>query len=212
MKIKTFLAAMMISFGLFSQNFEGTITYELSYDNLPAEAKAYESMLPKETVVTVANDVSKSVTDNPMTGMPTVIITNNESGESYQLQDVMGEKYAIKFNSDEENDEEAETEYEETGEEKEISGYKCKVATAETENAMLTVCYTKDLPAIKNERAKGLDGFPLEIIMETDQITFIQTVSKIDQGKTEKLKFEVPKGYTEISFKDFQEKYGQGGM
>lgn len=209
MKIKTLLLALLFSSVLFAQDFKGTIIYNISYEDLPAEMQGYENMMPKETKVIIDGSVSKSVTNSPMSGGETIILTNNESGEMMQLRELMGEKYAIRIGN---GSDDTEMNYEDTDEEKEIAGYSCRVAVAEVEGVSLTVCYTKDLPAIKNQNVKGLDGFPLEIVMEMEQMTMIQTVASVDEGKTEKLKFEVPKGYTEMSVDEFQEKFQAGGM
>jgi len=209
MKIKALLFALLIGSVVYAQDFQGTITYKISYEDLPAEAEAYKSMLPNETKVMIKEKISKSVTNNPMSGGETIILSDNESGKSMTLVDIMGEKYAI-TSGEEGNDEEVE--YEESGEEKEIAGYKCKVASTEVENANITVCYTKDLPAIKNNNVKGLDGFPLEIIMELDQMTMIQTVSEINEGKVEKFKYEAPAGYKVLTAEEAKAKFSGLGM
>lgn len=210
MKVTSLLFAILIGTSLFAQDFQGTITYKITYDNLPEEAKGYESMMPNETVVMVKNPISKSVTKQPMTGGETIVLTDNESGKSMTMVDVMGDKYAIL--SGEENQEEDNINYEDTGEEKEFAGYKCKVAVAEMESSTLTVCYTKELPSIKTSNVNGLDGFPLEIIVEAPQVTIIQTVSEIKKGKVEKLKFEAPEGYTVLTAEEAKAKFQNMGM
>lgn len=210
MKIKTLILALIVSFGLSAQEFQGTIIYKISYDELPTEMQGYESMLPNETKVMVRDQISKSVTNNPMTGGETIILSDNANGKTMSLIDVMGEKYAITSEGSKESDD---VTYEDTGEEKEIAGYKCKVASAEAENTNLTVCYTKELPAINNSNVSGLDGFPLEIIIEMEQMTMVQTVTEVKEGKIDKMKFEAPSGYTVLTTEEAKAKFkGMGGM
>lgn len=209
MKFTALILGLLMSISLVAQDFQGVITYKISYEDLPDEMKPYESMLPKESKLLYRDKMSKSITNNPMTGGETIVLTDNEKGEALVLMDLMGQKYAISSKDEgEDAEEKPEVNYEDTGEEKEIAGYKCKIATAEMEESTLRVCYTNKLPAINVENVKGLDGFPLEIIIESPQVTRIQTVVDITEGKVEKIALEAPDGYTKMSQKEFQEQMG----
>ena len=203
--------SLFLSTQLFAQDFEGTVKYSITYEDLPAEMKGYEIMLPSLTTFFYKDNISKGVTNNPMSGGETIILTNNESGESLTLLDMMGKKYAISSGGNNDPDDINLT-YKDTGEEKEIAGYKCKVASAQMNDNMVSVCYTQELPTIKSQNVNGIEGFPLEIMIEMEQMTTIQTATEIKKEEIDDIKFEAPKGYTKMTQQELKEKIGGMGM
>lgn len=214
MKIKTTLFLILLSFGLFAQDFQGTVKYEITYEDLPEQMKAMVGMMPSESILTYRDNMSRTETPNPAAGGGTVLIANNETGEVIVLQDAMGQKIAIVPDKDVEAEEtDEEINFEDTGEEKEIAGYKCKVLSAEVEGIVQTVCVTRELPTIQMRNVSGIEGFPLEVINEMDQFTMIQTVKEIEEGKVKKIKMEVPSDYKQMTQKEIREMMqGGGGM
>jgi len=206
MKIKSLILSLFICSSLFAQDFQGLITYELSYE-LPANMKGMEGALPSSTNMQYRDDVSMSITENP-NGGSTIVYTDNEKGETLVLMDTGMDKIAVKSNFKE--SEEETPEYTKTGEKKKIAGYNCEVVETEVENTIVRVCYTKELPNIRTENTSGLEGFPLEIIVETEQFTRIQRVSSIDEGSIQELKLYVPDDYTLFSQEEWLKKMQSG--
>ena len=202
LKLKSILVALFISGSLLAQDeFQGVITYALSYD-LSAEMKPYESMLPKTSQMMYRDKISKTTMETAATGGSTMVITDNEKKQVLTLMDNGMQKIAIRNSFEDEESEQPD--YNTTGEKKEIVGYKCEVMEAEVEGSVVRICITKDLPSIHTENTGGLEGFPLEVEIETEQMTTRQTVSKIVEGNVPKLKLEVPSGYEEMTLEEYQ--------
>lgn len=209
LKFKLFLFTLVLSSSLIAQDFEGIITYGISYD-LSAEMKPYESMLPKTSKIMYRDKVSKTSMETAATGGSTMVIVDNESKEVLTLIDNGMQKVALRSKF-EENDSE-QPDYTKSGEKKEIVGYSCEVMEAKVEQSILRVCVTQDLPNIHTDNTRGIDGFPLEIHIETDQMTTTQTVTEIVEGSVPKLKLTVPSGYEEMSLEEYQKSLMQMGQ
>lgn len=209
LKFKLILFALFLSSSLLAQEFQGIITYAISYD-LSAEMKPYESVLPKTSKMMYRDQISKTTMETAATGGSTTVITDNENKQVLTLMDNGMQKFAIRSSFEDEESEQPD--YSKTDVEKEIAGYSCEVMEAEVEGSILRVCVTKELPDIHTENASGLDGFPLEIEIETDQMTTRQTVTEIVEGNVPKLKLEVPTGYEEMSLEEYQKSLMQMGQ
>jgi hypothetical protein len=208
-RFKLFLFTLVLSSTLVAQDFEGIITYGISYELSP-EMKPYESMLPKSSKMEYRDKVSRTTVETAATGGSTVVIADNENKEVLTLMNNGMQKVALR--SKFEGDDSEEPDYTKTGEKKEIAGYGCEVMEAEVEQSILRVCVTQDLPNIHTDNARGIDGFPLEITIETDQMTTTQTVTEIVEGSVPKLKLEVPSGYKEMSLEEYQKSMMQMGQ
>ena len=209
-KITLSILCALSSFLLLAQDFSGTITYEMVYENLSPQIKPMAGMLPKSSITEVRDGLSKTSTPNPMGGEVTVIV-NSETGDILTLMNVMGQKYATKASSNDVKDEDKpEIEYSEDT--KEILGYACKKAVATDKNGNeVEVYYTKDIDVKVSSSVDGIDGFPMQVIVVNDMFTMTQTVTQIDEGKVKKIKMEVPSDYEVKTLEELQ-KMQAGGM
>ena len=76
--MKNFTLAVVIllsGLSVSAQKFEGTITYEMVYENLSPQIKPQVGMLPKSSVMHVKDNLTKTLTPNAMGG-EIVIIQN----------------------------------------------------------------------------------------------------------------------------------------
>lgn len=209
MKFSALILSILFCGLISAQDFEGVVTYEISYD-LPAEQKGMESGLPSETKMLYRDGITKSVQEVPATGGSQIVYTDNKKKKSLILMDLGVQKFAIESDFSDEGEDE-QMDYKETGETKEIAGYTCKVAEAEVENAIVSVCYTGDLPSIRTQNVSGLEGFPLEIIVESEDASRSMTVVKIEEGNVEKLEFHIPDDYQVMSQEEWLQKMMSGG-
>lgn len=218
MKKLCFTLALFASTLIYAQDFQGTIEYDIEYQDLAEEVKAQESMLPSWMKIEVDGDKSRLTQPNPM-GEPTIVLSDRKSGESIILMDVMGQKLALKHKK-EDSEEEAEKAAENTeieyveGEEKEIAGYNCKKAIVKAaDGSEAIIYYTEDLPNIDvSDQAEGIKGFPMEITMIADMLTSITRVHSVQEDKFEKIKMEIPEGYELKSQEEFKQMFGGMGM
>lgn len=213
MKKLFLILALLTSSILFAQdNFEGVIQFEMSYENLSEQMKPMESMLPKSTTLEIKDGISKTVTPNAMGG-ETIILSNSESGETITLMNMMGTKYAIKSNANDNKKEEDKPKVELVDETKDILGYTCKKAIVTDKNGNETeIFYSEELSKISFAgNIEGIDGFPMQTTIAQDMFTMVQTVSNIDEKKIKKLKLEVPSDYELKTMEELQKMMG-GGM
>ena len=214
MKNLTIAIALLIStITLVAQDFEGTISYEMVYENLSPQIKPQAGMLPKSTVIEVKGELTKSTTPNAMGG-EIVIIQNTTTDETLQLMNMMGMKIATKMTAEEKNELQGEEkpEIEFTEETKEILGYTCKKAIAtDKDGNEVEIYYTEELKIKIPNSVDGIDGFPLQIVIIQEMFTMTQTVTEINEGKVKKIKMDVPSDYELKTLEELQ-KMGAGGM
>lgn len=215
--MKNFTLAVVIlltGLSITAQEFEGTITYGMVYENLSPQIKPQVGMLPKSSVMDVKDNLTKTVTPNAMGG-EIVIIQNTTTDETLQLINMMGSKIATKMTSEEKKELQGEVEKPEikyTEKSKQILGYTCKKAIATDKNGNeIEVYYTDELKIKVPNSIEGMKGFPMEIVINQDMFTMTQTVTSIKKGKIKTIKMEIPSDYT---FKTIEElkKMGAGGM
>ena len=97
--------------------------------------------------------------------------------------------------------------YKPTGETREIAGYKCVKATAQTKSgALISVFYTKDIiPENKDYDApfRNLDGLPLEYELTNGDVRIKYRVNRISLNPVPASKFDIPKsGYREMNYEE----------
>jgi GLPGLI family protein len=215
--MKNFTLAVVIllsGLSVSAQKFEGTITYEMVYENLSPQIKPQVGMLPKSSVMHVKDNLTKTLTPNAMGG-EIVIIQNTTTDETLQLINMMGSKIATQMTSGEKKELRGEVEKPEikyTEKSKQILGYTCKNAIATDKNGNeIEVYYTEELKIKVSNSIEGMKGFPMEIVINQDMFTMTQTVVSIKKGKVKRIKMEIPSDYAFKTIEDLK-KMGAGGM
>jgi len=155
-------------------------------------------------------------------------LVNNADENMTLLIDVMGQKMMIESTKEDRKEMEDEAKeamegmeltYDES-ETKEILGYKCIKANLSGGEAGMgfSMWVSKDIKA-SNKMIQGLntidiDGFPLEYVIETEQMTMTYTTTELKKEIDPKV-FELnTAGFTKMTFEEFQEQMGAmgGGM
>lgn len=217
---KHLLLFSLILAGIFSvsaQNFEGKITYEIEYNDLPDEIAPYESMLPKENTVILKG--TKSRLDMNQMGAEISMIADSEKEEAVQLMNIMGKKVAIKHSTqNEEEKEEFTPEVKQTNETKVIAGFKCKkaiviITNEDGESVETEVFYTNDIqkPAKANLKVVGVDGFLMQFTVNQNGLSMTMTVTEVSKEKIDEAVFEIPSDYEEMTMEEFQKEMGAMG-
>jgi GLPGLI family protein len=198
---------------LFAQgNFEGKIVYEISYNDLPAEMKGYEAMLPKEMSILLKGNKSR-VEQNQMMGK-NVIVSDMDQKNGFMEMEMAGQKLRMNISTEEFDVEEGKMEnIEYQDESKTIAGYPCKKAIIKDDsgNLAMTIFYTEK---IKNQAQKefvGLKGFPLEYSLSQNGINMVMTAASINEETVMDALFEKSEGFQDITQEDLQ-KMMMGGQ
>ena len=214
--VLAFMAVAIALPTLAQKKFEGTIKFDLSYEDLPAEMAAMEAMLPDEMVTVVKGEKSRLEQSMGM-GMSSVTITDMKKGSGILLMDMMGKKVAMEMTKEElekmdkNGSSKKKPEFKYIDGEKEIAGFKCKKAIVVLEGAgEMELYYTEDLPAGASTQFEGLKGFPLEYTIAQGPMKIKVTASSVKQEKINSSLFEIPDGYDKMTFEEFQK--SMGGM
>ncbi|MBT8233509.1 MAG: hypothetical protein HKO66_00200, partial [Saprospiraceae bacterium] len=170
------------------------------------------------------------VTANMMGGMIKIkSLVNNADEHLTFLFDAMGQKMMVESTKEERAAMEADQKelvesldisYDED-DTKEILGYKCIKATISGDEEFpmdFSMYVSRDIKA-SNELIQGLqgidlDGFPLEYIMEMEQMSMTYTATEL-KTEIDASVFEInTSGYQKMTFQEFQEQMGAfgGGM
>lgn len=214
--VLAFMAVVIALPTLAQKKFEGTIKFDLSYEDLPAEMAAMEAMLPDEMVTVVKGEKSRLEQSMGM-GMSSVTITDMKKGSGILLMDMMGKKVAMEMTKEElekmdkNGSSKKKPEFKYIDGEKEIAGFKCKKAIVVLEGAgEMELYYTEGLPAGASTQFEGLKGFPLEYTIAQGPMKIKVTASSVKQEKINSSLFEIPDGYDKMTFEEFQK--SMGGM
>jgi GLPGLI family protein len=188
---------------------ELTLVYEYSVSSVSAGAKQTDAGANATHTIYIKGSKSRSEMSNSLFSSTTLFDASTGSGVI--LREVSGQKLLINLTA--ENWQERNRLYEgmvfktTSSETRDIAGYKCQQATAQTKNgATLTVFYTRDvIPDNKDYDPifKNLDGLPLEYELTNGDMKIRYKVSKINFNPVPASKFDLPKsGYREMNYED----------
>jgi len=203
---------------------------EVGSDN-PQVAAQLEMMKGTSTEYFFNEDKSL-VNSNMMGGMIKMsYLVNNDDEHLTMLFDAMGQKMMIKSTKEEraefEKEQNAAAEsmnitYDES-DTKEILGYKCIRADIESDDSEIPMSFTMyvapDIKAsskmIQGLQAYELKGFPLELIIDSEQMSMTFSTTELKREIDESVFSLNTSGYTEMTFDEFQQQmgaFGGGGM
>lgn len=194
------------------KNFEGIITYAISFENSGLPPEALQMFKGAESIVYIKGDKRRVDMNTAM--QSTASVMDNKLKTILTTMDVMGQKYLIKTNeSDIKKEKETApvTTIKYLDETKEIAGYKCKKAevTTKTKNGKeetFVVFYTEEIPSGDLKSTfEGLKGMPLEYTVSQGGIVMTFTTKTIDKESVPDAKFVLSKeGYQETTLEELQ--------
>ncbi|MCX6284563.1 MAG: hypothetical protein NTW31_10055 [Bacteroidetes bacterium] len=199
-----------------AQPFEGVITFRITYPG----KKLTESQLalfPKALSVMIKG--GRSRTDILTGGGSRVEITDHQEKTKIKLLNMMGQKYAIKYTTEDiakETAKEPPVEVELTTNTKNIAGYVCKnaVITVNDKNGKYTidVYYAPELGGKQANFDKGIykdiDGVLMEFSMRTPEMTMRFTANSVEKKTVSLKEFEIPPDYAILSKDELKSKIG----
>ena len=220
MKTTTFLVSFLFLLN-FSFAQEMKIKYDMVMKSGNPEMQAQLQMTEGSTLTIYVKDALSRTEMEMGALMKTTTIIDIEKKKGLMFMDGMLGKQAAPFEgSDFEkyNSKENELEIEYINETKKILGYKCKKALLfmEEDNVEMTFWYTEDLAgseAYLGEYSKfGIPGVALEYSIEQPEVTMKFVAVEVNTSlKDAKGLFDlkVPSGYTEKSFGEINNMFGQ---
>ena len=207
-----FLILFFILFTAFAQsNFEGKIVYTITYEDMPAEMKGMESMLPKEMKMHIKENKSR-IEQNQMMGKM-IVVSDMDQKNGFMEMAMGGQQIRINISTaefEQETNKLPKVEY--LDDIKDIAGYACKKAIMSDENGQLTmtVYYTDKINNKAQKEFAGLNGFPLQYSMIQQGMKVIMTASEVSEESVPESTFDKSEGYQDMSQSDFQKMMGGG--
>jgi|AntAceMinimDraft_17_1070374.scaffolds.fasta_scaffold04229_3 GLPGLI family protein len=201
------------------KSFKGIITYNITYkgDIDPATL----AQQPKEVTIKILGNKQKM----EIISGPAVITTirDGDKKHSIVLVDIMGQKYAVKLEQkdiEEELEENPKPTINYLDETKTIAGYTCKKAEVITkeedteEESKLVVYYSEDIGVSADinygSQFNGLKGFPLEYVTTSNDMEITFSAGKIEKKKIKDTEFLIPSDFKEVTQDELQEMFGGG--
>ncbi|CAG5083583.1 DUF4412 domain-containing protein [Parvicella tangerina] len=188
----------------------GTIKYSLDYD-LPEAYESQRAMLATEMTCYIGKDFTR--VEQTSTIGDQITINNLATGVTTVLMDLMGKKIAL-TTEDVEEDEKVEPVIEYLEETKTIAGYECSKAVYTIQKngaeAVFEVFYTSELPSEANTQFKGIEGFPMEYVIESQGMVITYSAIEVKEEKVSKSLGKVPDGYEHMTYEEFMEMMGGG--
>jgi GLPGLI family protein len=211
--VSAFTIALCFGLNTYAQkNFEGVVTYGISFENSGLPPEALSMLKGAESVIYIKGD--KQRIDMNAVMQSTASVVDSKAKTTVMTMDIMGQKYLIKMNEADlkkEKDAAPITTIKYLDETKVIAGYKSKKAevtmkTKEGKEETCVVFYTDEIPTndIKNT-FDGLKGFPLEYSISQAGIKMTFTTKNIVKESVSDTKFDLPKdGYKETTLEELQ--------
>jgi GLPGLI family protein len=219
MKKITFLFILVFLIGVQFSNaqkpFTGNITLTLTYDGTWDAATLAQQ--PKEFTIVMGADKQKS--EFLVGGASISTIANSKDSSMVTLINAMGMKFFVKQTKDfilETLEEKPLPKIKYLEETKTIAGFECKKAEYITineydEEDVTIVWFTDKIgnPAMNfGGQFHGLNGFPMEYSVETDEGKITTSVSSIKKKKIKDTQFMIPADYEEMSPEQLRSMFG----
>jgi GLPGLI family protein len=219
----TFRGLLLTIFALFSlqsyaQDFEGVITYKITVTG-SGVTDDIKAMMAKSMILTIKGDKSRTEMSMGMGKTVTAGIADAESKTAVTLMDMMGQKFAIKMNSEEIIKEMGDTNnisVETTNETKEILGYTCKKAiiTSMDDSTELTAYFTDELGTrdinFDNRLFRNINGVMLEYEIPNKMFTMHFEAVSVEKKNIDESEFTIPDGYQIKTKEEINQMFGDG--
>jgi len=202
-----------VNVGVFGQRqfTGGTLTYTISIQTAKSETPISNPL--NGAVLTQYTSLNQSRSDMKSSlGMESTVY-NNKSGKGFILKEYSGQKLMITMNSDnwiQKNQFYGNLIFKIDNDNINIGEYKCKKATAVTENGKnFTVYFTPDI-ILANTRYNNafgqLPGLPVQYELQSGNLNFVYTLNNISYDPVPSSKFEIPKsGYRVMTYEENQQ-------
>ena len=208
------LFSLAISIGAMAQKTlsEGTIFFDISVQTGNSQPQMADMFDGAQAILSLRGSLSRSELTSALGS--TVTIYDHRTGNGVVLKDFGTQKLLIKMNRDNWLDKNKKYDgiiFKQTGETKNIAGYKCEKAEAKLKDgSSFTVFYTKELVTENTDydpQFKDLPGTALEYESVVGNLKIKYTVSKISFDPVPMQKFEIPKsGYREMTYEESTKK------
>ena len=185
---------------------ELTLVYDAKITTGNSEPRMADAFDGASTTIYLKGPMSRSEMSSALFSSTT--IHDAKTGTAVVLREVSGQKLLIRMSSEDWKEKNARYEgitFKNTGETREIAGYKCQKAEAKmSDGSTFIVYYTPDIIPENKEydyHFRDLNGLPLEYELTQRNLTIRYTVSRINLNPVPASKFNIPtSGYREMTY------------
>jgi GLPGLI family protein len=189
---------------------EMTLVYDAKVTTGNTEPKMADAFDGATTTIYLKGHQSRSEMVSALFSSSTV--HDVRTGTAVVLREVSGQKLLVRMTANDWQEKNARYKgitFKNTGETKEIAGYKCfKSEATMADGSKFIVWYTPDIIPENKEydyHFKNLEGLPLEYELTQRNLTIRYTVSKINLNPVPASKFDIPtSGYREMTYQESQ--------
>ena len=187
----------------FGQNFEGKVTFKVTYENLDEKDTTGISDTDELTEF-IKKDRWRS-DQNSNLGTQRALFNRTDS-TYYILLTFSNKNLAIKMSKEYMQVTKApEIKYKWRLRKKKVAGYKCKLALITyPDSKPIKVYYTTRIEPAFNQKFEGLKGYPLIFSFLLDNKIMHHEAILIDEKKLSDKTFEIPEGYDVMTMDQFQ--------
>jgi GLPGLI family protein len=205
---------------LIAQPFEGKITFSISFPTITDPQTA--AMLPKEATAFFKKGKSRMEMNMAM-GMKQTTISDAETKKTVMLMDMMGQKYAIVSDMEDDSDKEAKeladkAKVNVTSETKKIAGFNCKKAIVtyqdpnqDNKEVSMTLWFTEELEADKGYMTgpmSKIKGAVLEYSIDQGVMSMVLSATSVTKEAVADQLFVAPPEYKQMTQEELQKMMG----
>ena len=189
--------------------FNGKITYSISYESQDPQMKGMMDILPSESYLLIKGNKLRFNQTIMGGGLQSFIVDNNLKTNTLLLN-FMGQEYKVNMDEDQVSllEQAQKLKLEETDKTKEYHGLDCKHVMAINKGDTLNIYYTEEIPtpAVLPQFA-SIDGLPLYYQIEKSGIKMTYTSTRIEKLEIADSEFDVSDAVKEIPFKEFAKNF-----
>jgi len=185
-----------------------TLVYDAKVTTGNAEPRMADAFDGSTTTIYLKGNMSRSEMVSALFSSTT--IHDTKTGAAVVLREVSGQKLLIRMTGSDwqaKNTRYDGITFKNTGDTKDIAGYRCQKAQATmSDGSTFYVYYTPDIMPENKEydyHFRSLNGLPLEYELTQKNLTIRYTVSRINMNPVPASKFDVPtSGYREMTYEE----------
>ena len=183
---------------IYSQSFEGLITYSITHNYIDSSLK--NKVMPSKLDFYISGELAR-IDQHTKIGIQTTIIDTLINKHILLIQ-LMDKKFGIIINEENDTNELEKITY--TNDQKLFQNIICNKAIINNNNSTSVVYFTNEINNAYNINFKKLKGFPLYYEIISPDLISSYEVSKITKQAVDPMLFEIDKNTSIYTMKDFQ--------
>ena len=183
---------------IYSQSFEGLITYSITHNYIDSSLK--NKVMPSKLDFYISGELAR-IDQHTKIGVQTTIIDTLINKHILLIQ-LMDKKFGIIINEETDTNELEKITY--TNDQKLFQNIICNKAIINNKNSTSVVYFTNEINNAYNINFKKLKGFPLYYEIISPDFISSYEVSKITKQAVDPMLFEIDKNTSIYTMKDFQ--------